>query len=142
WGYNKDGSVGIGTITDSEVTPKDVVGIGASSVVSIGTSTCAVTSAGGAKGWGDALSGALGNGGTDGAYDAAVDVTGLTSGVASISAGTLNACAVTTQGTVKCWGNNAMGALGNGSSDDSAVPIKVSGLSAIRAVSMGQHFGC
>jgi alpha-tubulin suppressor-like RCC1 family protein len=56
-----------------------------------------------------------------------VDVLGLTSGVASVSAGGYHTCAVTTAGGVKCWGHDGYGQLG----DDAALtnqptPVNVS----------------
>jgi alpha-tubulin suppressor-like RCC1 family protein len=40
------------------------------------------------------------------------DVTGLASGVSAITTGTTHACAVSTDGTSKCWGRNLHGELG------------------------------
>jgi alpha-tubulin suppressor-like RCC1 family protein len=37
------------------------------------------------------------------------------------------ACGVTIEGTAYCWGSNTDGQLGNGTTTDSAVPVKVAG---------------
>src|SRR5438477_257570 len=55
---------------------------------------------------------------------------------ASVTAGNSHACGVTTGGLLYCWGSNADGQLGNGSTSDSPVPVRVSGgltFSAVRA---------
>jgi alpha-tubulin suppressor-like RCC1 family protein len=51
----------------------------------------------------------------------------MLSGFARISAGASHACAVTAQGGVECWGHNPYGELGDGSTKDSSVPVRVRG---------------
>ena len=46
----------------------------------------------------------------------------------SITAGGYHSCAVTTKGAVKCWGFNAYGELGNGTTVTSHKPVRVVGL--------------
>jgi alpha-tubulin suppressor-like RCC1 family protein len=78
-----------------------------------------VTTSGGAKCWGQNLSGQVGDGTFQFAIaccsvDPPVDVIGLTSGVARITTHGAISCALTTDGAVKCWGTNNLGQLGNG----------------------------
>jgi alpha-tubulin suppressor-like RCC1 family protein len=96
---------------------------------------CALTSTGGAQCWGDNGSGELGDGSATTQSQVPVGVSGLASGVAAIAAGGFNGspdhtCALTTAGTVLCWGSNDVGELGNGTTVNSNVPVAVSGLPA------------
>jgi alpha-tubulin suppressor-like RCC1 family protein len=59
------------------------------------------------------------------------------SDVVSLSAGQQHSCAVLTDGTVRCWGTNAYGELGDGTQTDSDVPVRVEGLGGVREVSVG-----
>jgi alpha-tubulin suppressor-like RCC1 family protein len=108
--------------------------------------TCVLNTSGALACWGANNFGQLGNAMTTDAFTyqyTIANVVGMSMGVLSISAGSNNTCAITTGGALWCWGMNWYGALGNGTLDNSDVPVKVSGLSSgVVAVSAGELYGC
>jgi alpha-tubulin suppressor-like RCC1 family protein len=143
WGLNAQGQLGVGNTVDAHV-PIDVMGITGSvlQVATGGLHSCALTLAGGVKCWGNNGRGAVGDGSTTNALTA-VDVSGLSSGVTSVMGGGEYSCALVTNGGVKCWGNNAVGELGDGTTQDSHVPVDVSGLaSGAGAIGPGSAHTC
>jgi Regulator of chromosome condensation (RCC1) repeat len=55
------------------------------------------------------------------------------------SAGGFHTCALTTTGSVRCWGDNEFGELGNGTLVAARVPGSVIGLAGVRQVTSGQN---
>jgi len=143
WGGNIYGQVGDGTDA-GRLTPVDVTGL-TSGVTAISAGllhTCALTTAGGVKCWGYNGDGHLGDGTRDSRLTP-VDVTGLTSGVTAISAGSVHTCALTVAGAVKCWGFNVNGRLGDGTETGRLTPVDVSGLTTgVTAISAGREHTC
>ncbi len=85
--------------------------------------------------WGDNQNGQLGNGSVTGRTTYA-GVSGLTSGVAQVSAGSYdNSMALTSGGAVWTWGLSL--ALGTGSATNSTVPVQVPGLTGVTQISAG-----
>jgi alpha-tubulin suppressor-like RCC1 family protein len=143
WGYNENHQLGDGTTT-TRTSPVNVSGLtsGVASISAGGTVTCAVTTTGGAKCWGFNDDGQVGDGTTTD-RSTPVNVSGLTSSVASISAGSTHACAITTTGGAKCWGSNHEGHLGNDSTTKSSTPVNVTGLtSGVASISAGYDLTC
>lgn len=143
WGLNASGQLGDGTTIDRSI-PGEVTELG-SEITALAAGyyhTCALTTAGGVKCWGNNGSGQLGDG-TQTFRSLPVDVTGLSSGVISITAGMYHTCALTAGGGAKCWGANGWGALGDGSTTMRLSPVDVSGLtSGVAFLTAGYNHTC
>ena len=129
WGSNSFGQLGDGTTVD-RLTPVDVTGLtsGTVQVAAGGQHNCALTGGGGVKCWGLNQAGQLGDGSTTTSFTP-VDVTGLSTGVTAVFVGQDHSCALMSIGTMKCWGSNSEGALGDGTTVDRHTPTDVIGLS-------------
>jgi alpha-tubulin suppressor-like RCC1 family protein len=69
--------------------------------------------------------------------------------ISEISAGSLHTCAIarpvgdaTNAGTAACWGWNGHGQLGNGTLQDSSVPMRVENLPRATSLASGDHHVC
>ena len=141
WGRNSKGQIGNGTTLDQS-SLATVLGLssGARFISAGSMHTCAVTTTGGAKCWGDNSYGQLGDGTTTD-RTSPVNVNGLASGVKQIVTGYSHSCALLNDETVRCWGGNISGSLGDGSFTNSSIPVTVNGLSSVSYVfsNRGEH---
>ncbi len=155
WGLNDFGQLGGGTTTDRSA-PLDVAGLesGVAAITPGGWHTCALTTVGGVKCWGRNGHGQLGDGTTTDRASP-VDVVGLGSDVVAVAAGYFHTCALTTAGSIRCWGQNDGGQLGADTTDlcttdrplgrfpCSTTPLDVVGLdSGVAAVAAGAWHTC
>lgn len=126
WGKNADGQLGDGTNVDRSSPVLVAGGLTFVAVSAGGFHTCGLTAGGDAYCWGANVGGAVGDATPEGASLTPMPVTGGLS-FAAVSAGFEYTCGVTAAGTAYCWGANWVGQLGDGTSTDSSVPVKVAG---------------
>lgn len=130
WGNGTSGQLGDGANTKKSA-PGPVIGLGPNSgVISIaagGSHSLALKADGTVFAWGNNKSGQLGNGTRPADQNRPVSVKGLSrgSGVIAIAAGASFSVALERDGTVVTWGKNKVGELGNGTTRDSSVPVKI-----------------
>ena len=84
----------------------------------------------------DSYYGALGNG-TTASSSTPVQVAGLTGATAAAAGGGGAGYALRGDGTVRAWGYNVDGALGNGTTTNSSTPVQVAGLTGVTAIAGG-----
>lgn len=141
WGYDQYGKLGNGTWAGSSDVPVPVNGLSGVSAISAGYfHALALLSNGTVMAWGNGDYGELGNG-TIVNSDVPVQVSGLT-GVKQISAGGIHSLALLGDGTVWSWGGDEYGQLGLGEkvTHRTNVPVRVVGLSGVRAISAGMFY--
>ena len=107
-----------------------------------GAHNCSITEERSIYCWGLNLAGQLGNGNHENS-NYPVSVTNINSEPIFVSAGPSHTCLIATDDTIKCWGNNMFGQLGEGTNKDSNVPVEVMGLSNnIQSLSCGCVHTC
>lgn len=141
------------TIRPANFSPKTVtIGVWEAVQVAVGQyHTCAVLSDGTIRCWGLNDLGQLGDG-SNSSSPAPVGVRSsagpLLTGVKQVAVSARSSCARLASGTVMCWGQGALGQLGNGLTVDSATPVSVmadaatplSGVTDLSGSKSGAHY--
>jgi alpha-tubulin suppressor-like RCC1 family protein len=150
WGANQSGQLGISNTAPNNTAPTPVLGGGGSvtarDIAAGRNHTCAVRANSTVACWGSNGSGQLGNNTT---VSSSVPVTVITAqnipltDVVAIAAGEAHTCALVSSGTVRCWGDNSSGQLGdNGNSGArSLTPVTVGGLTVVVGIAAGGTLG-
>ncbi len=147
WGHDHSGD--LGTAGNGGSTIEEVVVVPTLDALGIGLQHACGVLDGAVSCWGRGVSGELGDGMLQ-SSTTAVQVSGLESGVTSMSVGggiveaaeIDSSCAVQ-DGNVLCWGRNDYGQLGSGDTAVLATPATVQGLAApARLVEVGGGHAC
>jgi alpha-tubulin suppressor-like RCC1 family protein len=145
WGRNTDGQLGLGTDRTHKTTAVDVTDFGPGrSVKSLalgGFHTCAILDDDSVKCWGYNYYGQLGIGTTT---DTGVPTTvnlGAGRGAKRVFCGGYTSCVILDDDSVKCWGYNENGGLGDGTTTnrDSPVALPSFGSGKIKDLFVGGH---
>ena len=141
WGANGSGQLGDGTLT-ARPSPIRVVGIDAAQAVVAGAAhSCAVVVDGSVRCWGANESGQLGDGTTVDRLTAELSVIG-TNRAEWVAAGARSTCAVVFGGTVRCWGANESGQVGDGTFLQRSLPQRVREVEGGAQVVVGDRHAC
>lgn len=133
WGYNGDGELGDGSLTDRAVAGPVFMGgaLSGKRVIRIaagGLHSLVLTSEGQVFTWGFNGSGQLGDGmGDDHSIPFPVDASGVLAGknIIAIACGDDHSLALSDEGKVYAWGGNTFGQLGDGSTAPRFSPVAV-----------------
>lgn len=140
WGYNNMGQVQPAEATNVLPSPVRVEGISGATAVAAGSyHTCALLASGSVACWGDGREGQIGEGTLGGNHVRPTAVSGLDD-VQTIAASSTRSCALTSDGTVYCWGSNMLGELGDGTSTARPEPTEI--LTEVADLGIGGRNGC
>jgi alpha-tubulin suppressor-like RCC1 family protein len=127
-GSNEYGQLGTGSAAQQSYQAQQVSALAADTVsIAAGSKhTCALKSDGSVRCWGDNFHGQLGDGSTIMRAEP-VEITALGQEVVRLGMDDSadHSCVVTREGSVKCWGWNSAGQLGDGSTQDRSLPVLV-----------------
>ena len=127
WGDNGDGKLGDGT-EEQRLEPTQVgVDTDWVAVDAGGDHTCGIKDDGTLWCWGDNFRGQCGTGSSEEKHDEPTQEAREDTDWESVSAGGRHTCAVKTDGTLWCWGDNFNGPLGDSTTERRYEPRQVSG---------------
>lgn len=133
---------GAGCATPTPVaSPSSFTSLG---IGSNGLTMCALETAGIARCWGEGWLGTLGNGQAGpGVHAVAPVAVSSVQTFKQIASASTHVCALTSDGTAYCWGNNFRGYLGTGTAiAGSSIPVAVAGGHRFVSLAAGAYHSC
>lgn len=143
WGNYTNGKLGLGSIASDQSVPSDVVSLNNTSVVATGVNhTCAIHNSQlycfGANDYAQ-----LGNGVSSPSPTLTPQTLGAAGEFSDIKVGSLHSCALRTDSTVACWGDNVYKQSQPGSAATTiSTPTQVPSLTNITSLSLGSNHSC
>jgi len=138
WGYNVYGALGDGTTT-TRPAPVQTTGLsGIAGIAANGHHSAAVKSDGTLWTWGTGFFGELGNGANPQFLPAPAQAIGL-AGAAAAGAGSYHTIALIGDGTLRAFGYNIFGQLGDGTNANRSLAVPVPGISSVIAAAGGYN---
>lgn len=142
WGEGLQGSLGGGT-AGPRVERATVTNLTTVAQVALSEdSSCALRMDGTVQCWGRNHEGQIGNGTRVSQPVPSAGQAAQLNGVAEIAAGNFHVCARLTDATVRCWGLNNFGQLGDGTLATRDTPAPVPGLAGVTALAGGGYHSC
>jgi len=156
WGKNDQGQIGDGRMVsqpgaiqtnfDRAVPTLVNLGVGRTAIaVSAGMHhTCAILDDQSMKCWGENIRGEIGDGTTVDRWTPTTVDLGIGRTARDVAAGGTFTCAILDDGSVKCWGQNYRGALGDGTTTNRALPATINlGIDRTAiSITAGGSFAC
>ncbi|MBT9557401.1 MAG: hypothetical protein IV100_15280 [Myxococcales bacterium] len=131
WGFNAFGQLGLGAGAPAQVSAPTAVGLSGVRAIGAGAShTCVVMGTGSVRCFGKNESGQLGADSTAAALTSPTQVVNL-AGAIDVAGAQAHTCALLGSGQMYCWGANAGGQLGDGTTTLSRKPVAVSTLTGL-----------
>lgn len=142
WGNNSSGQLGIGTTSNVYDTGHYFFdGAFASYELALGEFHTCLSVNGSVFCWGKNSTGQLGDGSLVNKYNARLDQPML-AGAASIVAGDSHTCALMNDSSMKCWGANTDGQIGDGTTSMRVFPTSVNGTENAQSIDAGGSHTC
>ncbi|MDW8363442.1 MAG: hypothetical protein RMK74_13665 [Myxococcales bacterium] len=140
WGYNVSGQVGDGT-TVNRPSPVPVMGLSAAlAIAGGGEHSCARDTSGRLHCWGNNVHGQIGDGTTMRRLTPVL-VSGISGTPTFVDLGIFHSCSLFSGGVVRCWGGNAYGQIGDGTTTSRSMPTVTIG-SGVTALAAGGLHNC
>ena len=147
WGANSQGQLGRNSVSASEPVPMVIPNMTNATGLDLGaTHSCARITVGQALCWGSNVNGQLGLNTavvTHSTIPQAIPNLILAgANVAAVTGGKYHTCAKLADQTVRCWGSNSQGQLGDGTRSNSFNAVTLTGLSGVQSISAGVYTTC